>query len=246
MSRLLDPENFVAEKLAWHQRIMHDPAISRSAKSVASLLLHDLNPCEGGAWRGQESMAASLDLSDRQLRRLLDELATAAYLQIEVRKGRGRTNIYRATLPADHAEASQKRTSTAYQTPDNRTQASVQTPKNRTSTTRKPDMGVRQFPYEPDKRFPPRDSWRPNGSAGTPARVEPFAQTDIREAVSRIVGEGATVSYLDPAGWDADGHQIVCSSATGYARLRDLVGSRLAEKGVSIALQPRAPMQIAA
>lgn len=97
MSRRLDPENFCAEKLAWHKRIMRDPAVSRSAKSVVSLLVHDLNPCVGGAWRGQDSMAASLGLSDRQLRRLLKQLETAAYLQIEVRKGRSRTNIYRAS-----------------------------------------------------------------------------------------------------------------------------------------------------
>ncbi len=219
---------------------MRDPAISRSAKSVASLLLHDLNPCKGGAWRGQESMAASLDLSERQLRRLLEELATAAYLQIEVRRGRNRTNIYRAIFPLD------QRTSTADQTPDNRIQASVQTPKNRTSTTRKPDMGVRQSLYEPIIRFPPPEKRRQNGGEGRLAQMAPLAQTDIRETVSRIVGEGATVSYLDPAVWDADGHRIVCSSATGYARLRDLVGSRLAAKGVSIALQPRPASQIAA
>lgn len=34
-------------------------------------------------------MAASLGVSPRQLRRLLDELKTANYLEIEVRKGRG-------------------------------------------------------------------------------------------------------------------------------------------------------------
>lgn len=56
MSRRLAPENFVAEKLAWHQRIASDPKISLQAKAVAGFILHDLSPCEGGAWRGQESM----------------------------------------------------------------------------------------------------------------------------------------------------------------------------------------------
>lgn len=37
MSRRLDPENFVAEKLAWHQRIASDPKISlRPRPSPAS------------------------------------------------------------------------------------------------------------------------------------------------------------------------------------------------------------------
>ena len=41
MSRRLDPENFVAEKLAWRQRIASDPAISLQAKAVAGFIIHD-------------------------------------------------------------------------------------------------------------------------------------------------------------------------------------------------------------
>ena len=78
MSRRLDPKNFDAEKFAWHQRIMHDPAVSPAAKSIVGLLMHDLNPCVGGSWRGQDSMAASLGLSDRHVRRLLKQLVPPA------------------------------------------------------------------------------------------------------------------------------------------------------------------------
>jgi len=49
----------------------------------------NLSPRGSPLGRGQESMAASLGVSPRQLRRLLDELKTANYLEIEVRKGRG-------------------------------------------------------------------------------------------------------------------------------------------------------------
>jgi predicted ArsR family transcriptional regulator len=142
MSRLLDPENFVAEKLAWHQRIASDPTVSLSAKAVAGFILHDLNASEGGAWRGQESMAAGLGVSERQLRRLLEELEAASYLQGEVRRGRGRTNICRATLPDERAVASEKRTSTAAQTVEKRTSTTVQTPKYRTLASRKPDRNI--------------------------------------------------------------------------------------------------------
>ncbi|AYG94940.1 hypothetical protein D8I30_06910 [Brevundimonas naejangsanensis] len=92
MSRLLDLEHFVAEKLAWHQRIACDPTVSLSAKVVAGFILHDLYASQGGAWRGQER-TAGLGVSARQLRRLLEEFEAASYLQVEVRKGRGRTNI---------------------------------------------------------------------------------------------------------------------------------------------------------
>ena len=188
MSRRLDPENFAAEKLAWHQRIARDPKISRQAKAAAGLILHDLNPCEGGAWRSQESMAASLGVSPRQLRRLLEELQTADYLEIEVRRGRGRTNICRATVPDEAAEAPENRSSATDQTREKRPQATAQTSEKRTSATRKPVTGDRQSLYEPIKRFRAAESRRPDGGAGTPARLIPFAQTDIRQAVVQIAG----------------------------------------------------------
>lgn len=246
MSRRLAPENFVAEKLAWHQRIASDPKISLQAKAVAGFILHDLNPCEGGAWRGQESMAASLGVSPRQLRRLLDELQTADYLEVEVRRGRGRTNICRATVPDDAAATPQNRSSTTDQTREKRTQATAQTPENRSPVTRKPVTGDRQYLYEPIKRFRAAESRRPDGGAGTPARVIPFAQTDIRQAVVQIAGEGAAVSYLDHAKWEPDEQRILCSNRIALTRLQHLVGRRLAAKGVSIALQPREPRRLAA
>ena len=246
MSRRLDPENFDAEKFAWSQRIMHDPAVSPAAKSVVGLLMHDLNPCVGGAWRSQDSIAARLGLSDRHVRRLLKQLETAAYLQIEVRKGRSRTNIYRATLPDDARGALEKRTSTTDQTREKRTQEAVQTPKKRTSTSRKPDMGDRQFLYEPINRFRTAEHRGPNGSAGTPARVTPFAQAAVRQAVVQIAGESAAVSYLDRAKWEPDERRILCTSPTAFTRLKDLVGRPPAARCSSIALQPRETRQLAA
>ena len=246
MSRRLAPENFVAEKLAWHQRISSDPKISLQAKAVAGFILHDLNPCEGGAWRGQESMAASLGVSPRQLRRLLEELQAADYLEVEVRRGRGRTNICRATLPGETAEAPQNRSSATDQTHEERTQATAQTPANRTSATRKPVTGDRQYLYEPIKRFRAAESRRPDGGAGTPARLLPFAQTDIRQAVVKIAGEGAAVSYLDRARWEPDERRILCTSRTAFDRLKYLVGRTLGEKGVSIALATHEARELAA
>lgn len=246
MSRLLDLEKFVAEKLAWHQRIASDPTVSLSAKAVAGFILHDLNTSQGGAWRGQASMAAGLGVSARQLRRLLGELEAASYLQVEVRKGRGRTNICRATLPDERAGAPENRTSTAAQTVEKRTSGTVQTPKNRTLASRKPDMDVRQYLYDPIRRFPPPEGRR-SGSGNWPlAQIRPFAQADIRAVVIQLAGEGATVSYLDPAAWDADNNRIVCGSPIGFGRLCDLVGDPLAAKGISIALEPRDAKRMAA
>lgn len=246
MSRRLDPKNFDAEKFAWHQRIMHDPAVSPTAKSIVGLLMHDLNPCVGGSWRGQDSMAASLGLSDRQVRRLLKQLEAAAYLKIEVRKGRSRTNIYRATLPDEATEALEKRTSATDQIEEKRTSAAVETPKNRTSTSRKPDMGVRQSLYEPVNKFRTAENRQPSGRAGTPALVTPFAQAEVRQAVVQIAGEDAAVSYLDRAMWEPDQRRILCTSPMAFTRLKERVGQPLAASGISIALQPRKTEQMAA
>ena len=246
MSRLLDPENFVAEKLAWHQRIASDPKISLQAKAVAGFILHDLNPYEGGAWRGQESMATSLGVSSRQLRRLIDELQTADYLEVEVRRGRGRTNICRATLPDQVADGPQNWASATDQTYENRTSATAQAAKKRTSATRKPVTGDRQYLYDSIRRFRATESRRPDGGVGTPARLIPFAQTDIRQAVVQIAGEGAAVSYLDRARWEPDERRILCTNRIAFTRLTDLVGEPLAARGVSIALQPRGARQLAA
>lgn len=233
MSCLLDPQKFVGDKLKWHQRLSSDPTISLSAKAVAGFILHDLDADAGGAWRGQESMATKLGVSDRQLRRLLDELATADYLQIEVRRGRKRTNIYRATFPADQTEAAFERTSTADQTEENRTQVTVQMPKNRTYTTQKPDMGVRQSLYDSIRKPPARQ----RGPEVPPAVAVQFPCPDVRQTVVSLAGEAATISYLDQATWDPAAQQILCRSDTATTRLRALAGERLAGRGITIARQ---------
>lgn len=246
MSRLLDPENFVAEKLAWHQRIASDPTVSLSAKAVAGFILHDLNASQGGAWRGQESMAASLGVSARQLRRLLEELEAASYLKVEVRKGRGRTNICRATLPGEAAVASENRTPTAAQTVEKRTSATVQMSKKRTSASRKPDMDDRRILYDPIRRFPTPEGRRSGSENRRLAQIAPFAETSIRAVVTRLAGEAATVSYLDSANWDAGENRIVCTSHTGFRKLCALVERPLAARGVSIVLEARDVARMAA
>jgi len=178
-------------------------------------------------------MAAGLGVSARQLRRLLDELEAASYLQVEVRKGRGRTNICRAILPDERAVASENRTSTAAQTVEKRTSATVQTPKNRTLASRKPDMDVRQYLYDPIRKFPASA----RRLVPRPGAVR-FPCLEIREFVVSIVGEDATVSYLDHAVWDPVVRRILCKSDTATTRLGQLVGKRLAARGVTIARDP--------
>lgn len=235
MKRRLNPDAFVAGKLAWHERLTKDPGLSLPAKAVAGLILHDLNASEGGAWRGQTSMAAVLGVSDRQLRRLLSELQQAGYLTVDVRRGRGRTNICVAALPDDAQDTNEKRSSVADQTSEKRTLTSAQPPENRTSASQKADVDVRQYHYEPIRRSSAASG---GGSSGHSSRAT-FANSEIRNWVVALAGEDAAKSYLDPSTWDARGKRIVCATSTGAARLLERAGSHLEAEGISVALPER-------
>lgn len=236
MSRRLDLENFTAEKLAWHQLVSATPGLSLPAKAVAGLLLHDLNPLQGGAWRGQDSMSELLGVSERQLRRLLSELERAGFLDIEIQKGRGRTNRYFATVPTGIELFRPKSSETAEKAPDRvpekRTPASSYPVKNRTPMTQKPDMDVRQYLYKPikDSRTPLRSSPKP-----TPV-VARFSNPDIRREVLRLIGPEKTASYLDSAIWDPPSRMILTPHAYGAERLREFAGRYLARENICVSV----------
>lgn len=238
MSRRLDLENFTAEKLAWHQLISATPGLSLPAKAVGGLLLHDLNPLQGGAWRGQDSMSELLGVSERQLRRLLSELKKAGFLDIEVQKGKGRTNRYFATVPTGIELFRPKSSETAEKSPDRmpekRTPASSYPAKNRTPMTKKPDMDVRQYLYKPikDSRTPLRPSPKPTPNP-TPV-IARFPNSDIRREVLALIGPEKTASYLDSAIWDPASRMIITPHAYAAERLREFAALYLAKENISV------------
>lgn len=170
-----------------------------------------------------------------QLRRLLSELQQAGYLTVDVRRGRGRTNICVAALPDDAQDTNEKRSSAADQTSEKRTLTSAQPPENRTSASQKADVDVRQYHYEPIRRSSAASG---GGSSGHSSRAT-FANSEIRNWVVALAGEDAAKSYLDPSTWDARGKRIVCATSTGAARLLERAGSHLEAEGISVALPER-------
>ena len=240
---LLDPENFVAAKFAWHQCIVRDPDLSLQAKAVAGFVLHDLNAREGCAWRGQEGMAEALGIGVRQLRRLMDDLSRAGYLQIEVRRGRGRTNICRATLPLDRpSEPKQKRPPAAAEPVKMRSATSAEAGRNRTGRTKKPDVDGRQYLEDSIDKFA-RARRSVESSKGLPP---PFERSDIRLLVRHLGGEAAAVSYLDGSRWDDQEKCVICRTETGFTRLTAIAGDALSRLGVSICAPQKRAGQIAA
>lgn len=244
MSRLLDVHNFVADKLAWHSRLMSDAALSLAAKGAGSLMLHDLNASQGGAWRGQESMAEKLGISSRQVRRALAELKAASYLEVDVGKGRGRTNVYRATIPSHENEPGttpKNGTQVSAESSKNRTQVSAVEKENRTLAAEKQDTGVRQFLDDTiTSPLPPRRR-RSAGAGHDQAPAPPqstFREAAIRARLTLQFGEPFVRSYLDPAAWEPTTRRVVCLSPTGHGRLKERAGRMLSEMGVGIDLDP--------
>ncbi|WP_406852978.1 hypothetical protein WEU32_04155 [Brevundimonas sp. BH3] len=234
MSRRLDPDNFTAEKLAWHQLVSATPGLSLPAKAVAGLILHDLNPLQGGAWRGQDSMSELLGVSERQLRRLLSELQAAGFLDIEIQKGRGRTNRYFATVPTGIELFRPKASECTEKAPETRTEkrtsASSYPAKNRTPMTKKPDMDGRQYLYKPIKDS--RASLRPSPKLTPVAAC--FPNPDIRREVLALIGPEKTASYLDSAIWDSVSRMIITPHAYGADRLREFAGRYLARENIGV------------
>lgn len=234
MSRRLDPDNFTAEKLAWHQLVSATPGLSLPAKAVAGLLLHDLNPLQRGAWRGQDSMSELLGVSERQLRRLLSELQKAGFLDIDIQKGRGRTNRYFATVPTGIELFRRKASECTEKAPqtgtEKRTPTSSNPAQNRTPMTQKPDMDGRQYLYKPIKesRAPLRPSPKPTPVAAC------FPNPDIRREVLALIGPEKTASYLDSAIWDSVSRMIITPHAYGADRLREFAGRYLARENIGV------------
>lgn len=181
-------------------------------------------------------MSELLAVSERQLRRLLSELQKAGFLDIEIQKGRGRTNRYFATVPTGIelfrpkvAEVSEKATNRG---PEKRTSTSSYPVKNRTPMTKKPDMDVRQYLYKPikDSRELLRMSPKP-----TPV-VARFPNPDIRREVLALIGPEKTASYLDSAIWDSASRMILTPHAYAADRLREFAGRYLARENICVSV----------
>ncbi len=87
----------------WWARHLRDAGASATARDVLVLLAAHASKKTGEAWPSIETMAASLHVSTRTIRRATAELKRVGLLEIQARnKRRGESNLYR--LPFDKAE----------------------------------------------------------------------------------------------------------------------------------------------
>lgn len=194
------------------------------------------------------------------------------HLVVEVSRGRGKANFYRALLKeaAQHSMSDEVATDADDVRPiraeagelEKRTPVSAYANENRTNEAIKPDSGVRSTLLEPYYTPSPQatPAVRPHrttrrapsdqgitkrahlcGKTTDPsafARWRGFADSDVRSAVVRAIGEEGARSYLDPASWRESDKTIVCPFQFSAERLRAGAGAFLAELGVAIEHAP--------
>jgi hypothetical protein len=272
MSRLLDHDRFHTEKLAWQHQVMSDARLGAFAKLLGAFVMHYLDDRKGGSWASQPFLAERLGVDVRTIRRATAELVSLGHLVVEVSRGRGKANFYRALLK----ESAQPSMSAEVYTDaheirpiraesgelEKRTPVSAYANENRTNETVKPDSHVRPTLLEP--YYPPSPqatpAFRPYpttrrapsdrritsrthlcGKTTDPSAFERrrgFADSDVRAAVVRAIGEEGARSYLDPASWRERDKTIVCPFQISAERLRAGAGAFLAELGVAIEHAP--------
>lgn len=230
MSRLLDPQNFVAEKLAWQLQVLTDTSLTPLAKTLAALLMHVLNSKTGDGYRSQAWLAETLGVTARSIRRACDELEEAGHLRVTVYGVRGKANSYQARLKSEPVAPVVEASARAVEErAPRRTSMSSLRSVRRTVVARKEDARVRPSLSKPNNTPLP-----PTG-AGAPRRA--FPRDDIRRAATQARGEGWVASYLDRAAWCEETVSIVCKLRFAADEIRAALTTLPVMSGVQVTFE---------
>lgn len=93
-------DGFTRQRLAWLDAVMADPAVTAAGFRLAYAISGFINRATGDAWPSQETLAARLGMTPRNVRNLIDQLAARGHLTIIRSKGRGNVNRYRLARTA--------------------------------------------------------------------------------------------------------------------------------------------------
>ena len=243
MTRDLDTENWLAEKLTWANTACRDPKLSHLQVRIVLLTMNDLHGVQKCAFRGQDGIAALIGSNPRSVREALAGLIKAGYLR-KMSRGRANTNAYYPTLPTAEISETQRepgshdRQISAGHVSRNDALADVMTgdnPPPRPAESRR--LTLRENPSPP---YPPK-SGRQRQRLADPTQAmirnaPVFLDRRVRQAFVAIHGEPATISWLDPQRWEPAKGLIVCRGSTAYGRLTGDYRKTLAEIGVRVVL----------
>ncbi|MBX9706808.1 MAG: helix-turn-helix domain-containing protein [Caulobacteraceae bacterium] len=227
-----------ASKFKWHETVVQDTSLTNLAVRVAGLLLHDFNFERGFAWRSQSSIAETLKIEVRSVRRAIAELVKAGHLSVKVSRGRGHSNECSFVAPKEASEPGSR-------APEKRTPESgvpvLAASEKRTMASVKADSGVPPYLEETSNPpYPPKREAK-RGQAKSPTsglvRNAPlFLDRKVRQTFASAYGEPAAVSWLDPCRWDSVNRLVVTDSPTKRDKLRGDYRKALAEMGVGVSL----------
>jgi len=95
MSRPEKGDDFTRNRFSWLDQVLADEEISKAAFAVAYALASHINRKSGLAWPSQSTLAKQVSLSDRQVRKLVEQLVERGHLFIAKRHTRHTPNYYR-------------------------------------------------------------------------------------------------------------------------------------------------------
>lgn len=269
MSRSLDVQNFVADKLKWQLQLIIDVDLTANARLVGCLIAHDLNVERGAAWRSQDNMALALGVHKTTVRRGVAELAKAGYLVIQKARRRGQSLKYHALI-RDDAKAPQsidraveaRRKMTLETEPKDAPELHCDAPMaalplreeapNVAPVLQQVTPGATLTLEEPF--IPPSPPIRREEKRGIRSSTRasltlkdadighaklPFQDRDVREAARKRLGDEGVRSWLDPNAWDAHARAIVCQLNFTADRLTRDLRKDLKALGVTVVCDKR-------
>jgi hypothetical protein len=146
-----DPRGaFFREKFVWLEQVRADPELTPLAFMLAYILADYVNEREGCAWPSIARLAAECRVTERGIQKTLRSLVERGHVNVELAKGRGKTNRYRWIVQDDRKfvvrrEEETERNSSSIAERDDR--------KTRTSVHPNPPEGVNHSSEKGEQRF---------------------------------------------------------------------------------------------
>lgn len=232
------------ERFRWEDRVTENTTLSNAANRVASYLSRKFFFVSDGVYMAQETLAKALRIHVRTVQRAINQLVAAGFLAVKTFRGRSNANFYsfvRETsdrtktvdqIPAENAAvSSQKHGVDAVPTNANSTISPIAP----TALTASRPNSIQDKHWIPARFRRASSPSRESGSRRLSGPVaERFAESEVRSALSRVMGEASVRSYLDPAAWRMHDRTVVCGFELAAHRLAERAERALSQLGVSV------------
>jgi hypothetical protein len=188
-------DTFTRDLFAWLSQVHADQALHPAAFKLAYAISQYVNRKHGKAWPSQATLAKAMGITDRAVRDLVDRLRTNGHLQVDVHRGRHKTNVYRLAIKPDAGNAGgtdeeKPEADFRFSEQENRKSASGfedQKPEVQRTKTGSPAQENRKPASDKPSEEPPDALRRQGGSDGARRRRAPDgAPPELEEAFAKL------------------------------------------------------------